>query len=162
MQVPGQVPACFWLGVPFLVQCQTETLQSHSGASALSPLSASITSAVQVTEPSQFTVIEPCLYLNCGGIRGPGSKVTQGGAWTLRMKKEKQQQKKFSPSQCMELQIGLRVKMDLSGIQAKSFEVGMGIDLFVSQESTNTSLTRKNLNLTSESTGSEWMISRAG
>lgn len=78
------------------------------------------------------------------------------------MKKEKQQQKKFSPSQCMELQIGLGVKMDLSGIQAKSFEVGMGIDLFVSQESTNTSLTRKNLNLTSESTGSEWMISRAG
>lgn len=62
----------------------------------------------------------------------------------------------------MELQIGLGVKMDLSGIQAKSFEVGMGIDLFVSQESTNTSLTRKNLNLTSESTGSEWMISKAG
>lgn len=62
----------------------------------------------------------------------------------------------------MELQKGLGVRMDLSGIQAKSFEVWMGIDLFVSQESTNIFLTIKNLDLTSESTGSEWMMSRAG
>lgn len=68
----------------------------------------------------------------------------------------------FSLSQCMKLQIRPGVKMDLSGIQAKPFEVCMGIGLFASQESTNTFLTIKNLDLTSESTGSEWMISRAG
>lgn len=62
----------------------------------------------------------------------------------------------------MELQKGLGVKIDLSGIQGNSFEVWMGIDLFVSQESTNAFLTVKNLDLTSESTGSEGMIGRAG
>lgn len=62
----------------------------------------------------------------------------------------------------MELQIGLGVKMELSGIQAKSFEVWMRIDLFVSQESTDKPLTRKSLDLMSEATGSEWILSRAG
>lgn len=59
----------------------------------------------------------------------------------MRMKKGKQQQK-FSLSQCMELQIRMGVKTDLSRMQAKSFEVWRGIDLFVSQESTNTFLTK--------------------
>jgi len=62
----------------------------------------------------------------------------------------------------MKLQIRLGVKAELSGIQNKSFEVWMGIDLFISQESKDKPITRKSLDLTSEATGSEWVLSRAG
>lgn len=65
-------------------------------------------------------------------------------------------------SQCIELQIGLGVKMELSGIPDKSFGVWVGIDLFVSKGSMNKPLTTKNLNLKSGATGSKWILSRAG
>lgn len=136
MQLPGEAPACFYLGLPFLDQCQTETLQSQRCVCIVSP--------EYLYHPSfklQLSVTKPSLYLNCGGTRRPDSKVMQWEAWTMRMKKGKQQQK-FSLSQCMELQIRMGVKTDLSRMQAKSFEVWRGIDLFVSQESTNTFLTK--------------------